>query len=46
VRAGDHQVGAALAVWAGDTLESLLERADRVGAAAEELSERLRREAA
>jgi len=46
VRAGDDEVVAALAVSSGDPMESLLERADRVGAAAEELSERLQREAA
>jgi DNA-binding IclR family transcriptional regulator len=45
VRAGDEVV-AALAVSSGDSVESLLERADRVVAAADELSERLQREAA
>jgi IclR family acetate operon transcriptional repressor len=46
VRTDDDEVVAALAVSSRDSLESLLERADRVAAAADELSERLRREVA
>jgi DNA-binding IclR family transcriptional regulator len=46
VRAGGDEVVAALAVSSADSVESLLERADRVVAAADELSERLQREAA